>query len=140
MLHADFSTGLVGRTILGGSSFGLRYRPIELGVGYLTASSNNGPSMGLAAFVLGRYAIAGSRADGIAGVSAMLVGNTSDDGEKSMNGLYHGFVGIAYQTRWRWGGMAQPFAQLRVGAARGAIVDTTPMVELRLGLSSPEKR
>jgi hypothetical protein len=141
LLHADASGGILGRVRYLGSTFGLRYRPLELGLSVLDLS-RDGTSrrrIALGATLLGRRAIARSRSDAIAGVTAMAVagnGETNPD----FDGLYHGFVGIAYQTPWRLSGVAQPFAQLRVGAARGTGVTTTPMLELHLGLSSPERR
>ena len=54
----------------------------------------------------------------------------------------YGFAGIAYQSSWRIGGYAQPFVQLRAGAARTTGMDakTLPMLELHLGLTTPERR
>jgi hypothetical protein len=143
VLFADGSAGMRGGAPYLGSSFGLRYRPLELGLAVLSFDpSQDQPRtrrIGLGATLLVRHPIARSRADALAGVTALAVapnGATNPD----FDGLYHGFVGVAYQTSWRLMGVAQPFAQLRLGAARGTGFPTAPMLELHLGLSTPERR
>jgi hypothetical protein len=100
-----------------------------------------GGLVGIGFTALARVAIKDSRADMLVGASALAAaqnGATNPD----FDGLYHGFVGLAYQTDWRIQGVAQPFVQLRAGVAHGTAIasQTLPMIELHLGLSTPEKR
>jgi hypothetical protein len=145
LLVADASVGTFGSQAVVGSTLGVRYRPIELGfyIADLSRSSvapQQGGLIGLGGTVLGRFGLGGSRADAIAGVTAATVlrnGSTNPD----VTALYYGFAGLAYQSTWRISGHAQPFVQLRAGAARStAEKQTLPMLELHLGLSTPERR
>lgn len=146
VLHADGSAGMLGGKPIVGSTLGLRYRPFEIGFYILdlqreSVAPMDGGLVGLGVTGLGRFALGHTRADAIAGLSALAVarnGATNPD----FDGLYQGFVGLAYQTPWRIAGVAQPFVQLRAGVAHGATVSgmAAPMVELHLGLSSPERR
>lgn len=87
-------------------------------------------------------AVGSSRFDLIAGGAALATAPNNST-NPDVDSIYQGFVGIAYQTPWQWlaNAHAQPFIQLRVGAARGSALDgTAPLVELHLGLSTPERR
>lgn len=141
----DGSVGTLGKQVVVGTMLGIRYRPVELGLYILDLSRNSlAPKetgrVGLGGTALLRKALRRSRADALVGVSALA---TLQNGatNPSADSLYHGFLGFAYQSSWRISGVAQPFAQLRVGAARGSEIDKTlPMLELHLGLSTPERR
>lgn len=146
VLAADGSVGALGRAPVVASTLSLRFSPIEVGLVVAdlqreTLAPQPGGLVGLGVTALGRHAIAGSRVDALVGVSAMAVainGSTNPD----FDGHYQGFVGLAYQSTWRLGGVAQPFVQLRAGVARGAKVAPAlqPLLELHLGLSTPERR
>jgi hypothetical protein len=152
VLAADGSIGMLGGRAIVGASIGLRYRVGELAFYMLdldrgSVLPQDGGVVGLGLTALGRLALGRSRADAIAGVSAVAVainGSTNPD----FDGLYHTFVGVAYQSPWRIGGAAQPFAQLRAGVARGSAIarlattesQVVPMLELHVGLSTPERR
>lgn len=143
---ADGSVGALGRAPVVASTVSLRFSPLEVGLVVAdlqreTLAPQPGGLVGLGVTALGRHAIGGSRVDALVGVSAMAVavnGSTNPD----FDGHYQGFVGLAYQSPWRLGGVAQPFVQLRAGVARGAEVAPTlqPVLELHLGLSTPERR
>lgn len=145
-LVADGSVAMLGEKPVVGSTLGLRYRPLELGFYILdlqrtSIAPKEGGLVGLGITALARFAIKGSRADALVGGSALAAaqnGATNPD----FDGLYNGFVGIAYQSPWRIQGVAQPFVQLRAGAAYGTALaqKAMPMVELHLGLSTPERR
>ncbi|MBA3461153.1 MAG: hypothetical protein H0T46_14410 [Deltaproteobacteria bacterium] len=146
LLVADGSVGMLADRPIVGSTIGFRFRPFELGfyildLGRKSVSPSEDGQVGLGLTLVGRFAIGRSRADAIAGVSAVAAfqnGATNPD----FDGLYHGFVGLAYQSSWRIGGAAQPFAQLRAGVASGQAIgnEAVPMLELHLGMSSPERR
>jgi hypothetical protein len=90
-----------------------------------------------------RKSLGTSRFDLLLGASAVA---TAQNGATNpgFDGLYQGFGGIAYQTNMslRLFGGGQPFLQLRAGTAYegGAVQRASPIVELHLGLSSPEAR
>ena len=146
LVVADASVGALGDQPVVGTTLGVRYRPLEFGF-YIAdlsresfAPQDNG-LVGLGGTLLGRIALGRSRADAIAGATAAVVlqnGATNP----AVDPLYYGFAGIAYQSPWRIGGYAQPFVQLRAGAARTTGMDakTLPMLELHLGLTTPERR
>jgi hypothetical protein len=146
VFYADGSAGVLGTKAVVASTLGIRYRPFEVGFCILdlqreSVAPQDRGLVGLGITGLVRLALGDSRADAIAGVSAVAAfrnGATNPD----FDGLYHGFVGLAYQSPWRIAGTAQPYAQLRAGAAYGTAVAATlvPMVELHLGLSTPERR
>jgi hypothetical protein len=146
LLVADGSVGMLAERPIVGSTIGFRFRPFELGfyildLGRKSVSPHQGGQVGLGLTLVGRFAIRRTRADAIAGVSAVAAfqnGATNPD----VDGLYHGFVGLAYQSSWRLGGAAQPFAQLRAGVASGQAIGNraVPMLELHIGMSSPERR
>jgi hypothetical protein len=146
VFYADASVGMLDAKPVVASTLGIRYRPFEVGFYILdlqreSVVPQDRGLVGLGLTALLRHAIGGSRADAIAGVSAIAAfqnGATNPD----FDGLYHGFVGIAYQSPWRIAGTAQPYAQLRAGAAYGTAIaqKTVPMLELHLGLSTPERR
>jgi hypothetical protein len=146
VFYADGSAGMLDTKAVVGSTLGIRYAPFEVGFYLLdlqresVVPQDNG-LVGVGLTALLRHAIRGSRADAIAGVSAVAAfknGATNPD----FDGLYHGFVGVAVQSPWRIAGVAQPYAQLRAGAAFGTAVaaKTAPMLELHIGLSTPERR
>ncbi len=173
VLLADASIGMLGTRPIVGSTLALRYRPFEIGFYILdlqreSLAPREDGLVGIGITALGRIAIGRSRADAIIGISsvAAAVNNTTNP---TFEGLYHGFAGIAYQTPWRIAGAAQPFVQLRAGAAAGGVVNAisgagssgtgtggtgtsggfgatiagtrvVPMLELHVGLSSPERR
>ncbi len=146
VLHVNGSVGMLGRKPIVGTSLGLRYRPFEVGFYMLdlqreSLAPMDGGLVGLGVTGLARFGLGHSRADAIAGLSALAVarnGATNPD----FDGLYQAFAGIAYQSPWRIEGVAQPFVQLRAGVAHGATLagPAAPMIELHLGLSSPERR
>ena len=146
VFYADASVGVLETRPVVASTLGIRYRPFEVGFYILdlqreSVVPQDRGLVGLGLTALLRHAIADSRADAIAGVSAVAAfknGATNPD----FDGLYHGFVGLAYQSSWRIAGTAQPYAQLRAGAAYGTAIaaKTVPMLELHLGLSTPERR
>jgi hypothetical protein len=146
VFYADGSAGVLAAKPVIASTLGVRYRPLEVGFYILdlqreSVVPQDQGLVGLGLTALVRYAIGESRADAIAGVSAIAAfqnGATNPD----FDGLYHGFLGLAYQSPWRIAGTAQPYAQLRAGAAYGTAIaaKTLPMVELHIGLSTPEKR
>lgn len=143
---ADGSVGMLRDTAVVGTTLGIRYAPFELGLYILdlqreTVAPMDRGRIGIGMTALGRVAIAHSRFDALVGLSALGVTQNGAT-NPSFDGLYHGFLGVAYQTPWRLGGMAQPFVQLRLGAAAGSAIEqrAVPMIELHLGLSSPERR
>lgn len=143
---ADASVGMLADKPVVASTLGIRYRPFELGFYILdlqreTLVPQDRGLVGLGLTALVRKSIGRSRADAIAGVSAIAAFENNST-NPDFDGLYHGFVGVAYQSPWRISGVAQPFAQLRAGAAYGTAIaaQTVPMVELHLGLSTPERR
>ena len=143
VLAADGSVAMLGDVPVVGTTLALRYRPVELGL-YILDLGRDGTQRGLVGVgvtALVRKSLGGTRADAIAGVSALAVAPNGSVNPR-FEGLYHGFAGLAYQTPWRISGVAQPFVQLRAGAARGTDLapSLAPMVELRLGLSTPERR
>jgi hypothetical protein len=150
VLLADASIGFLGKRPIVGSTLALRYRPFELGFYILDlqrdrVSPRDDGLVGIGMTGLGRIALGRTRADAIVGVSSVVaaVNNTTNPDFES---LYHGFAGVAYQTPWRIAGAAQPFVQLRAGAATGGVVTSiaaaraVPMFELHVGLTSPERR
>lgn len=146
VFYADASVGMLDIKPVVSSTFGIRYRPFEIGFYILDLQRESvvpqeRGQVGLGLTALVRHALVGSRADAIAGVSTVAAfknGATNPD----FDGLYHGFVGLAYQSPWRIAGAAQPYAQLRAGAAYGTAIasKTLPMLELHVGLSTPERR
>jgi hypothetical protein len=145
-LVADGSFAMLGNKPVVGSTLGLRYRPFELGFYILDLQRTSlapmeGGLVGIGFTALARFAIKGSRADALVGGSALAAAQNGAV-NPDFDGLYNGFVGIAYQSSWRIQGVAQPFVQLRAGVAHGTAIasQTLPMVELHLGLSTPEKR
>lgn len=146
VFYADASVGMLDTKPVVASTLGIRYRPFELGFYILdlqreSVVPQDRGLVGLGLTAILRYALGTSRADAIAGVSAVAAfknGATNPD----FDGLYHGFVGLAYQSPWRIAGTAQPYAQLRAGAAYGTAIasKTLPMLELHVGLSTPERR
>ncbi|MBP6631402.1 MAG: hypothetical protein KA297_18335 [Kofleriaceae bacterium] len=138
---ADTSVGAHGRRLTSGFSFGLRYRPVEATIGLVLFDDDAGQQAGMGGGLLGRYPLGASRADVVVGVSAHAVA-TNGATNPDFASLYQGFIGLAYQSPWRWGGRAQPWAQLRLGAATGGAIDDpfVPAIDLHLGLSSPERR
>jgi hypothetical protein len=146
VFYADAGGGALGAKPVVSSTLGVRYRPFEVGFYILdlqreSVLPQDRGLVGLGITALLRHAIGDSRADAIAGVSAIAAfknGATNPD----FDGLYHGFVGLAYQSAWRIAGTAQPYAQLRAGAAYGTAIaaKTVPMLELHVGLSTPERR
>jgi hypothetical protein len=146
VLFADASVGMLGKRPIVGSTLGLRYRPLEFGFYILdlqreSLAPRDDGVVGIGVTTLYRIALGDSRADALIGGSALIaaVNNTTNP---QFDRLYHGFGGIAYQTPWRIAGAAQPFVQLRAGAAYGGVIASRvlPMLELHVGLTSPERR
>jgi hypothetical protein len=146
LVVADASVGALGDQPVVGTTVGLRYRPLEFGFyiadlsRYTLAPTENG-IIGLGGTLLGRFAIGRSRADVIAGATAAVLARNNSM-NPDVDARYYGFAGIAYQTSWRLGNYAQPFVQLRAGAARSTAMDSKlrPMLELHFGLTTPERR
>ena len=145
LISADGGVGMLGTQTVVSSLLSLRYRPLEAGfelfdLARTSLAPTEGRRVGVGVTVLGRYGLGHSRFDAIVGGSAIA---TFQNGatNPTFAGLYHGFAGIAYQTPWRISGVAQPWVQLRAGAAydRGTEA-AAPMVGLHFGLSSPELR
>jgi len=145
-LVADAGVGMQGGKPIVSSTLGIRYRPIEIGFYILdlqresVAPQDNG-LVGLGLTALGRKQLGRhSGGDAIFGGSAIAAfqnGSTNPD----FDGLYQAFAGLAYQSRWNiWHG--QPWVQLRAGAASGTALKNklAPLVELHLGLATPERR
>lgn len=146
VLVADASVGLLGKKPIVGSTLGLRYRPVEFGFYILdlqrdSLAPRDDGVVGIGVTALGRIALGTTRADAIVGGSAVIAA-TNNTTNPHFDRLYHGFGGIAYQTPWRIAGAAQPFVQLRAGAAYGGVIASRvlPMLELHVGLTSPERR
>lgn len=145
VLVADGGVGMLGRQVVVSSTVGLRYRPVELGFYIADLSRHSlapmeGGRVGVGATALGRYALGRSRWDAIAGGSVVAT-LTNGATNPAVAGLYEGFAGIAYQTDWRIFGAAQPWIQLRAGAAYDRAGDrAAPLVGLHVGLSTPERR
>lgn len=146
VLVADASVGMLGRRSIVGSTLGLRFRPLEVGFYILdlqreSLAPRDDGVMGIGVTTLGRIALGNTRADAIIGGSAALASRNNTT-NPHFERLYHGFGGIAYQTPWRIAGAAQPFVQLRAGAAYGGVTASRvlPMLELHVGLTSPERR
>lgn len=146
VLVADASVGMLGKRPIVGSTLGLRYRPLELGFYILdlqreSLAPRDDGVVGIGVTALGRIALGDTRADAIIGGSAVIAA-TNNTTNPHFDRLYHGFGGLAYQTPWRIGGVAQPFVQLRAGAAYGSVTASRvlPMLELHVGLTSPERR
>ncbi|HTL34144.1 MAG TPA: hypothetical protein VL326_13535 [Kofleriaceae bacterium] len=145
-LVADAGIGMQGGKPIVSSTFGIRYRPIELGFYIVdlqreSVAPRDGGAVGLGLTVLGRKALrAHSPADAILGGSAIAAfqnGSTNPD----IDGMYQAFAGLAYQSRWNlWHG--QPWVQLRAGATTGTAVKNRvlPLLELHVGLATPERR
>jgi hypothetical protein len=145
-LVADAGVGMQGGKPIVSSTLGIRYRPIEVGFYILdlqreSVAPKDTGLVGLGLTVLGRKQLRKrSGADAILGGSAIAAfqnGATNPD----IDGLYQGFVGLAYQSRLNiWHG--QPWVQLRAGGATGTAVKNRvqPLVELHLGLATPERR
>lgn len=146
VLAGDGSVGMLGTKAVVASTLSIRYRPLELGFTVVdldrtSLAPRNDGLVGIGATVLGRFRLGRSRADALVGVTALAAapnGSVNPD----FDGLYQGFLGIAYQTPWKLAGAAQPFVQLRVGGAYGTVIANKglPLLELHLGLSSPERR
>jgi len=146
VFYADASVGMLERKPVVSSTLGIRYRPFEFGFYILdlqreTIAPQDSGLVGLGLTALLRYGLKGSRADAILGASAVTAFKNNST-NPDFDGLYHGFVGLAYQSSWRIAGTAQPYAQLRAGAAYGTAIAarTVPMLELHVGLSTPERR
>jgi hypothetical protein len=145
-LVADAGVGIQGSKPIVSSTLGIRYRPIEAGFYILdlqreSVAPQDSGLVGLGLTVMGRKQLRkGSGADAILGGSAIAAfqnGATNPD----FDGLYQGFVGLAYQSRFNiWHG--QPWVQLRAGAATGTAVKNRvqPLLELHLGMATPERR
>jgi hypothetical protein len=146
VFYADGSVGMLDAKPVVASTLGIRYRPFEVGFYILDLQRESiAPQerglVGLGLTALVRYGLKDSRADAILGASAVTAFKNNST-NPDFDGLYHGFVGLAYQSSWRIAGTAQPYAQLRAGAAYGTAIaaKTVPMLELHLGLSTPERR
>ncbi|HUS29881.1 MAG TPA: hypothetical protein VMZ53_15355 [Kofleriaceae bacterium] len=143
---ADAGVGMQGGKPIVSSTLGIRYRPIEVGFYIVDLQRESiGPrdngAVGVGLTVLGRKQLRErSGADAILGGSAVAAfqnGSTNPD----FDGLYQAFGGLAYQSRFNlWHG--QPWVQLRAGAATGTAVKNKalPLLELHLGLATPERR
>ncbi len=148
LLIADGSIGILNGQPIAGSTVGFRYHPFEVGFLMLdlsrtTLTPRDDGRFGLGLTALTRFRLGRSRADAILGAGALATaqnGATNPD----IDGMYQAFVGIAYQTRWRMvSGTAQPWAQLRVGGAytpAAADRPLSPLLELHIGFSTPERR
>jgi hypothetical protein len=138
-LTADASVAVQGNFPVVGSSIGFRYRPIEttFDILDLTRDGTDRGLVGVGLTALGRYPLGRTGGDVIVGASAAGVAPNGATNPQ-FSGRFAAFTGVAYQTSWRWMGAAQPWVQLRVGAARydGTI---TPVVGLHLGLSTPDR-
>jgi hypothetical protein len=118
----------------------LRYRPIEI-AWELGALEDHRSLATIGASATWRIALPPPGLDAIVGAqaSAVLENNATNP---VFHGLYEGFTGVMYQTSWKISGVAQPYVQLRIGAAHAHAIlpaPTVPMFGLAIGLSSPER-
>jgi hypothetical protein len=138
-LAADGGVTLFGSQFARTASFALRYRPLSFA--WELAALNDG-RFAIGASALWRFALPGAPGlDAILGGEASAVApNNSTNPE--FHGLYEAFTGVTYQSSWKIEGKAQPYVQLRVGAAHGHDLfasPTEPVFGLAIGLSSPER-
>jgi hypothetical protein len=140
-LAADGGVTMLGTTPLVTAALVLRYRPITIAweLGDVKDRRN---LVAVGASALWRIALPPAGLDAIVGGQASAVA-TNNATNPTFHGLYTGFTGVMYQSPWRISGVAQPYVQLRIGAAHGHDImatPTVPMFGLAIGLSSPEKR
>jgi hypothetical protein len=143
---ADYSVGIQSGKAVVGATIGLRYHPLELGFAFLDLQRNsfapveNG-IIGLGLTARGRMPLFSSRSDAIVGGT---LATTSKNGttNPAFQPLYQVFLGVAHQSSWRIFGTTQPWIQVRVGAADGPVTGdrVTALLDLHLGLSTPERR
>ena len=138
-LASDGGVTMFGGTFARTASLALRYRPLSFA--WELGAFNDGKfAVGISA--LWRFAVPHAPGlDAIVGGEASAVA-PNHSVNPTFHGLYEAFTGLAYQTSWKIEGKAQPYVQLRVGAAHGHDVMTSPtepVFGLAIGLSSPER-
>lgn len=144
-LVAAASAGGSGPAWFSGADLGLRFRPLELDFHVLdfhhTMHANR---VGFGGDLIGRLRLGGSSADVLAGMSATAAAQNGATNPK-FDGLFGAFAGVGYQTRTKWFfDVAQPYISLRGGVVRGDVdgdgaIRWSPMIELHVGLSTPER-
>ena len=142
-LIADASAGaLGGDNPYLGTDVGLRYRPFELTFRVIDLVRDRG-RVGLGGTLAVRRRFAGSTTDLFASVSETAMGQNMAV-NPSFDGIASAMLGIGYQARTKWLGVAQPYISFGAGAIRGDVagdgtVRVSPAIELRVGMSTPER-
>jgi hypothetical protein len=134
-LSADGSVTMVGRVPAPGTTVALWYRPIEVGFEVIDLEyDGTGRRLeGVGGTALARIGVR-PQLDLLAGTSAAAVAPNGAT-NPSFAGLFQGFVGASYRSRWQWH-MGNAFVQLQVGGARDDGV-FRPVFGLHIGLVTP---